>query len=136
MELQSVIFFVFIGALCMFVVTGGYISMTSDADPSPTNLVSGAAVGGTVGAVFALLQQQQQQGHVKDLNGVDATNTNTNMATTTNAVAAATTVSDTVSATSKLFSHMRDFVSGGSVTNDTDEDVSSSLKMKVGLPTF
>ena len=110
--------------------------MTSDADPSPTNLVSGAAVGGTVGAVFALLQQQQQQGHVKDLNGVDATNTNTNMATTTNAVAAATTVSDTVSATSKLFSHMRDFVSGGSVTNDTDEDVSSSLKMKVGLPTF
>lgn len=128
MDLQSVIFFVFIGALCMFVVTGGYISMTSDADPSPTNLVSGAAVGGTVGAVFAMLQQKGNDNDKdKDTNTNTTTDTNTNTTTTTGRT------TDTNTATSKLLSHVRDFMSGGS--SSVEEDT-PSLKMKVGLPSF
>ena len=104
----------------MFVVTGGYISMTSDADPSPTNLVSGAAVGGTVGAVFAMLQQK---GKDTNMNTTTDTNTNTTTERTT----------DTNTATSKLLSHVRDFMSGGS--SGVEEDT-TTMKMKVGLPSF
>ena len=39
----------------MIIVTGGFVSMTSDTDPSSTTLVSGAAIGGTLGAAFSYL---------------------------------------------------------------------------------
>jgi hypothetical protein len=50
MEMQNIVIFALIGAVCMFIVTGGVLSMTSDIDPSPTNLAAGATVGGALGA--------------------------------------------------------------------------------------
>ncbi len=43
--------FVLIGAVCLFVVTGGFLSMT-DTDISPTYLAAGAALGGVAGGLF------------------------------------------------------------------------------------
>ena len=39
----------------MIIVTGGFVSMTSETDPSTATLASGAAVGGTLGAAFSYL---------------------------------------------------------------------------------
>ena len=39
----------------MVIVTGGVISMTTDDEPSTTNLASGAAVGGAIGAAASYL---------------------------------------------------------------------------------
>ena len=39
----------------MIIVTGGFVSMTSDNEPSSATLASGAAVGGTLGAAFSYL---------------------------------------------------------------------------------
>ena len=39
----------------MVIVTGGIISMTTDDEPNSINLVSGAAVGGTLGAVLSYI---------------------------------------------------------------------------------
>ena len=55
MEMQTILFFALIGAVCMIIVTGGFVSMTSDSDPSTATLASGAAVGGTLGAAFSYL---------------------------------------------------------------------------------
>jgi hypothetical protein len=55
MEVQNIIIFVLIGAVCMFIITGGAISMTSDVEPSQTHLASGAAIGGILGAAAGVL---------------------------------------------------------------------------------
>jgi len=54
MEMQNIVIFVLIGALCMFIITGGVISMTSDEDPTKTHLASGAALGGLLGAAASV----------------------------------------------------------------------------------
>ena len=46
MEIQNILIFVLLGAVCMVIVTGGALSMSSDDAPSPTSLAGGAAVGG------------------------------------------------------------------------------------------
>ena len=50
MEMQSIVIFALIGAVCMFIITGGALSMASDATPEPSTLAGGAAVGGALGA--------------------------------------------------------------------------------------
>lgn len=45
------IIFVLIGAVCLFVVTGGFLSMT-DTDVSPGYLAAGAALGGVAGGLL------------------------------------------------------------------------------------
>ena len=55
MEMQHIIIFVLVGAVCMVIVTGGVISMTSDMEPTQTHLVSGASVGGILGAAAGIL---------------------------------------------------------------------------------
>lgn len=55
MEVQNIVLFALLGAVCMFIVTGGVISMTTDEEPSPTFLVSGAATGGILGAALSYL---------------------------------------------------------------------------------
>ena len=50
MEMQNILFFVLVGAVCMVIVTGGMITMATEDEPSTTNLASGAAVGGALGA--------------------------------------------------------------------------------------
>lgn len=55
MEMQNIIIFALIGAVCMFIITGGALSMTSDAAPEPSSLASGAAVGGALGAAASYL---------------------------------------------------------------------------------
>ena len=53
--MQNIVIFALIGAVCMFIVTGGALSMTSDADPEPASLFSGAALGGALGAATSYL---------------------------------------------------------------------------------
>jgi len=55
MEIQHILIFVLVGAVCMVIVTGGALSMSSDETPSPTQLAGGAAVGGALGAAFSAL---------------------------------------------------------------------------------
>jgi len=55
MEMQNIIIFVLVGAICMFIITGGVISMTSDAEPTQTHLVSGATLGGILGAAAGVM---------------------------------------------------------------------------------
>ena len=53
MDFQNILIYVCIGAVCMFIITGGFISMTTDNEPTPMGLMTGSVVGGTIGAVFA-----------------------------------------------------------------------------------
>ena len=55
MEIQHILIFVLVGAVCMVIVTGGALSMSSDDVPSSTQLAGGAAVGGALGAAFSAL---------------------------------------------------------------------------------
>ena len=55
MEIQHILIFALIGAVCMVIVTGGALSMSSDEAPSSTHLAGGAAVGGALGAAFSAL---------------------------------------------------------------------------------
>ena len=55
MEIQHILIFALVGALCMVIVTGGALSMTSDVEPSSTHLAGGAAVGGVLGAALSAL---------------------------------------------------------------------------------
>jgi NADH:ubiquinone oxidoreductase subunit 6 (subunit J) len=55
MEIQNILIFVLVGAVCMVIVTGGALSMSSDETPSPTTLAGGAAVGGAIGAALSAL---------------------------------------------------------------------------------
>lgn len=54
MEIQNIVIFALLGALCVFIITGGVVSMTAEEDPSPSVLASGAAVGGALGALGAI----------------------------------------------------------------------------------
>ena len=55
MEIQNILIFVILGAVCMVIVTGGALSMSSDDAPSSTQLAGGAAVGGAIGAALGAL---------------------------------------------------------------------------------
>jgi len=55
MIIQNIVIFALIGAVCLLIVTGGILSMTSDIDPSPETLASGAAMGGVLGAAVSYL---------------------------------------------------------------------------------
>ncbi len=50
--MKNIIIFALIGAVCMVVVTGGYLSM-SDMDPDTEKLAIGAAVGGAIGSAVS-----------------------------------------------------------------------------------
>lgn len=52
MEVQSILIFALVGAVCLFVMTGGLLSM-SDTEPTPGYLTAGAAIGGAAGAAVA-----------------------------------------------------------------------------------
>jgi hypothetical protein len=51
MDMSNILIFVLIGAVCLVVVTGGFLSMT-DTEVSPGYLAAGAALGGAAGALF------------------------------------------------------------------------------------
>jgi hypothetical protein len=57
MEIQNLLIFVLIGAVCMVIVTGGALSMTSDTSPEPTALASGAAFGAALGGAASYLMK-------------------------------------------------------------------------------
>jgi Kef-type K+ transport system membrane component KefB len=52
MDMTNIAIFALIGAICLVVVTGGFLSM-SDQDPSPGALGGGAAIGAGLGAAAA-----------------------------------------------------------------------------------
>ena len=58
MEIQNILIFVLLGAVCMVIVTGGALSMSSDDAPSPTSLAGGAAVGGALGAALSVFNSE------------------------------------------------------------------------------
>lgn len=51
MDMLNILIFVLIGAVCLVVVTGGFLSMT-DTEVSPGYLAAGAALGGAAGALL------------------------------------------------------------------------------------
>jgi hypothetical protein len=52
MEIQNIAIFAIIGAICMIVVTGGFLSMT-DNEPSAVSLSTGAIAGGALGSAVS-----------------------------------------------------------------------------------
>jgi hypothetical protein len=55
MEIQNILIFALVGAVCMVIVTGGALSMSSDEEPSSVSLAGGAAFGGALGAALSAL---------------------------------------------------------------------------------
>jgi len=53
MQIQNIVIYALIGAICVGVVTGGYISMTQDDEPTSSQLLTGAAVGGALGSAVS-----------------------------------------------------------------------------------
>ena len=54
MELYNLLVFAIIGALCMFIITGGFLSMTGS-EPTSGSLSAGASVGAAIGSAAAFL---------------------------------------------------------------------------------
>lgn len=54
MELYNLLVFGIIGALCMFIITGGFLSMTGS-EPTLGSLSAGASVGAALGSAAAFL---------------------------------------------------------------------------------
>jgi hypothetical protein len=52
MDMKNILIFALIGAVCMLVVTGGYLSM-SNVDPDTEKLAMGAALGGAIGSAVS-----------------------------------------------------------------------------------
>lgn len=50
--MKNILIFALIGAVCMLVITGGYLSM-SDVEPDTEKLVTGAAIGGALGSALS-----------------------------------------------------------------------------------
>lgn len=50
MDIQNILIFAFLGAICMLVIAGGATSMMSDEAPSAGSLTGGAVLGGVLGA--------------------------------------------------------------------------------------
>jgi hypothetical protein len=53
MDIQKIVIFALIGAVILFVVTGGAVSMMGDDGASPVQLSGGALTGGALGAAAA-----------------------------------------------------------------------------------
>ena len=67
MEIKTIIIFGLIGAVCMFVVSGGVISMMSDDQPDTSQLLSGAALGGLIGSAASYIATGQTEELTKTL---------------------------------------------------------------------
>jgi hypothetical protein len=52
MDMKNILIFALVGAVCMIVITGGYLSM-SDIEPNTEKLAIGAALGGAIGSAVS-----------------------------------------------------------------------------------
>lgn len=52
MDMKNILIFAVVGAVCMLVITGGYLSM-SDVEPDTEKLAMGAALGGAIGSAVS-----------------------------------------------------------------------------------
>jgi hypothetical protein len=52
MDMKNILIFAVVGAVCMLVITGGYLSM-SDVEPDAEKLAMGAAFGGALGSAVS-----------------------------------------------------------------------------------
>lgn len=52
MDMKNILIFALVGAVCMLVITGGYLSM-SDVEPDTEKLAMGAALGGAIGSAVS-----------------------------------------------------------------------------------
>jgi hypothetical protein len=53
MEIKSILIFALIGAVCMYIVTGGALSMVGEENPSTSQLASGAVAGAGIGSAIS-----------------------------------------------------------------------------------
>jgi hypothetical protein len=53
MQMQNIVIYALIGAICVAVVTGGYISMTQEEEPTSSQLLAGVAAGGALGSAVS-----------------------------------------------------------------------------------
>ena len=53
MEIKSILIFALIGAVCMYIVTGGALSMVGEETPSTSQLASGAVAGAGIGSAIS-----------------------------------------------------------------------------------
>jgi hypothetical protein len=72
MDYTVVILCALLGAVCMFIITGGAITMSSE-EPSSSVLGVGSAVGGGIGAVVAALSSTTEEAVVKSEDAVSST---------------------------------------------------------------
>jgi hypothetical protein len=70
MEIKTILIFGLIGAVCMFVVSGGVISMMSDEQPDASQLISGAALGGLIGSAASYVATGQTDELAKTFSSV------------------------------------------------------------------
>ncbi len=52
MDMKNILIFALVGAVCMIVITGGYLSMTN-VEPNTEKLAMGAAFGGAIGSAVS-----------------------------------------------------------------------------------
>jgi len=70
MEMQNILIFALVGAVCLVIVTGGFVAMTSDGEEaSSTTLGAGAAVGGALGAAASYLSSSGFSGLPEMMSG-------------------------------------------------------------------
>jgi len=55
MEMQNILIFALIGAVCLMVITGGTYSMFLDQDPDASKLALGAVAGGVLGSAVSYI---------------------------------------------------------------------------------
>jgi hypothetical protein len=53
MEMSNILIYAILGAVCVAIVTGGFLSMTGDAEPSTEHVGVGALAGASIGAATA-----------------------------------------------------------------------------------
>ena len=51
--MQNIVIYALLGAVCVAVVTGGYISMMEEKEPTSTQLLAGVAAGGALGSAMS-----------------------------------------------------------------------------------
>jgi hypothetical protein len=71
MDIQKIVIFALIGAVMLFVVTGGAVSMMGEEGASPVQLGGGALTGGVLGAAAAYFMGEDLPALPKMMGGGD-----------------------------------------------------------------
>ncbi len=70
MDMQNILIFALIGAVCFMVIAGGVTSMFLDIEPTSGHLVAGAAAGGVIGTALSYVSGAEVPGAAAVLSAV------------------------------------------------------------------